>query len=265
LVFAHANGFPPATYRQVLEELSSVFQVTSFAARPLWQDREPSEIGSWRDLADDLRSGLQQRGFEGGVAVGHSLGGVLSIMTAAADPSRFSAIVLVDPVVFSGVHALFWGALKNFGLGHRLHLVRGARRRRDRFPDQEAVRSTYAGKSVFASWEPEVLEDYVRAAFEETGDGDVSLRYSKEWEARIFELTPASVWADLRRVDVPMLFIRGASSDTFLPGAAARAERALDRATVIEIEKTTHFLPMEQPAAVAAAISDWWQGLERDS
>ena len=84
-------------------------------------------------------------------------------------------------------------------------------------------------------------------------------------EARIFELTPASVWADLRRVKVPMLFIRGASSDTFLPGAAAKAERALDHATVIAIDETSHFLPMERPAAVAAVISDWWQGLEQDA
>jgi pimeloyl-ACP methyl ester carboxylesterase len=262
LVFAHANGFPPATYRLFLEGLSRRFTVTAFAARPLWPDRDPTEIDSWRDLANDLRGGLQKRGREGIVGVGHSLGGVLSIMAAAADPERFRALALVDPVVFSGVHWLFWRALKNFGFSHRFHLVRGARRRRNRFPSLEAVRSAYAEKSVFSTWKPEALEHYIRAGFEETGRGDVTLRYSREWEARIFELTPASVWSDLRGVDVPILFIRGASSETFLPSTAARAERDLDRASVIEIEETSHFLPMEQPAKIATAITDWYEGLE---
>ncbi len=68
------------------------------------------------------------------MAVGHSLGGVLGLMAAAADPKRFSALALVDPVVFTGVHSLFWGALKGLGFGSRLPLIRGARRRRESLP-----------------------------------------------------------------------------------------------------------------------------------
>ena len=61
-----------------------------------------------------------------------------------------------------------------------------------------------------------------------------------------------------------MLFIRGASSDTFLPGAAARVERELGGATVLEVEDTSHFAPMERPAEVASAIANWTQLLEAD-
>ncbi|MCW8985576.1 MAG: alpha/beta hydrolase [Thermoanaerobaculales bacterium] len=261
LVFAHANGFPPATYRVFLQELSRQFRANAFAARPLWPGCDPSEAESWRDLAGDLRRAMGQRGLSQVVGVGHSLGGVLSIMTAAADPSLFRALALVDPVVFSGLHVLYWGGLKNLGFSHRLPLIRSARRRRDRFPDIEAVRSAYAGKSVFSTWAPDVLEDYVQAAFNDTEDGEVVLRYSKAWESRIFEMTPASVWPDIRRLTVPVLVIRGASSDTFLPGAANKIQRELPSATVIELPDTTHFLPMEQPAAVAETIIEWHQNI----
>jgi pimeloyl-ACP methyl ester carboxylesterase len=262
LVFAHANGFPPATYRRLLQGLSGDFRVAAFAARPLWPESSPYDVSSWGDLADDLQRAMRRRGLERVIAVGHSLGGVLSILAAANDPGLFSALALVDPVVFARFQTLFWGTLKNFGIGHRLPLIRGARRRRDRFPDLDAVRAAYAGKSVFSTWDPRVLDDYVQAAFRDVGNGEVVLRYSKAWEARIFELTPASVWKDLRRVSVPMLVVHGALSDTFIVGAANRVRREVPNATVVELPDVTHFLPMERPSEVAAAILDWYRTLD---
>lgn len=261
LVFAHANGFPPATYKRLLEALGGGFRVMAFAARPLWAGSDPLDVSCWEDLGEDFRRAMRRRGLQGVVGVGHSLGAVLSILAAAEDPGLFDAMVLVDPVVFARRQALFWGVLKNLGFGHRLPLIRGARRRRDRFPDVDAVRAAYAGKSVFSTWDPQVLEDYVHSGFCEVGNGEVALRYPKAWEARIFELTPASVWSQLRRLSVPMLFIHGAASDTFVAGAAKRVRRALSNAVVIEIPDTTHFLPMERPCEVAATIIDWHRNL----
>jgi pimeloyl-ACP methyl ester carboxylesterase len=257
LIFAHANGFPPGSYGKLLRELSADYRVSAFSARALWPEYDPSSVASWRDLAQDLCRSMEEHGLRRMLGVGHSLGGALTIMAAAGDPHLFSALALVDPVVFTGGHALFWGVLKGLGFGHRLPLIRGARRRRERFADLDAARSAYAGKSVFSTWDPEVLDDYVRAGFRETGDGEVELRYSKGWEARIFELTPASVWSDLRRIELPTLVIRGAFSDTFRPAAARRVERELARATIVELPETSHFLPMEAPLDVARLIVDW--------
>ncbi len=256
-VFGHANGFPPGAYRILLEELSRRFSVASFAARPLWPGSDPQSVTSWYDLAGDLVGELESRGVENVVGVGHSLGSVLGLMAAAADPIRFQALALVDPVIFTGVHSLFWGGLRGLGFGSRLPLIRGARRRRETFPDLEQVRHSYTGKSVFASWEPAVFDDYVRAAFVEADGGGVRLRYPKAWESRIFELTPATVWRDLVKIKVPMLFIRGASSDTFVAAAADRVRRQLDTARVIELAGTSHFVPMERPREVAQMIIDW--------
>ena len=257
LCFGHANGFPPAAYTTLFQELSTSFRVASFAARPLWPASDPEDIASWNDLASDLRIELNQRQIEGAVAVGHSLGSVLNVLAAAADPSLFRAMVLIDPVVFTGRRALMWGLFKNLGFGQRLPLVQGARRRRDRFPSLEAVRRAYDGKSVFSTWQRETFEDYLQAAFVE-GEGEgVALSYPKSWEARIFELTPANVWSELRSLSIPMLFIRGASSDTFLEGAAKRVLRDLPTARVVEIADSSHFVPMEHPRKVADLITEW--------
>ena len=233
-------------------------------ARPLWPGSDPLGCGSWYDLADDVRCSLTARDVEGVIGVGHSLGGVLSAIAAAGTPTLFSALALVDPVVFSGVHRLFWGALKGLGFGHRLPLIRGARRRRDRFPDLDTVRSSYRRKAVFQNWSATVLEDYIRSGFTEDGLGGVELQYSKAWEARVFELTPANVWPELRRLEIPMLFVHGAASDTFTRAAATSVRRQLPHATVVEVPDATHFLPMERPNRVATVITEWAQGLPVD-
>jgi len=257
LIFAHANGFPPETYRLFLRELGRAFSVASFAARPLWPGSDPRSVRSWHDLARDLGAELNRRDVQGALGVGHSLGSVLNVMTAAADPGRFAALALVDPVIFTGTQTVFWGLLKGFGLGRRLPLIRGALRRRETFPSFEAVRGSYVGKSVFATWNPEVLDDYVRSGFSRTDAGEVRLKYPKEWEARIFEITPADVWRELRAVEVPILVIRGAGSDTFSAAAAARIRRDVKEARVVELVDTSHFVPMEKPLAAAGLITDW--------
>ena len=254
LHFAHANGFPPASYRSLIGELTPGFHVVSMAARPLWTGAAPSSIGDWSPLVDDLRSELRERGLRRLIGVGHSLGGTVTARAAVADPELFMTLVLIDPVVFTWPRSWFWSSMQRLGLAGRFPLVASARRRRDHWPGLEVVRSSYRGKSAFAGWTPASFEDYLAAGFSPADDGGVRLRYPREWEARIFEVCPADVWSELRRIELPVLFIRGERSDTFLAAAAARAARELRRAHVVEVAGTSHFLPFEKPAAVAGAI-----------
>lgn len=262
LHFAHGNGFPPGTYRTLIEDLLGSAHVVSMAARPLWAGASPNGVRDWRVLADDLRRALRGRGLAGVVGVGHSFGGTISALAAAAEPRLFSALVLIDPVIFSGWRAHLWEAAKALGLGGRLPLVRMTRRRRERFPDYQAVRDAYRETEVFATWRPEVFEDYVQAGFVATTDDAVKLRYPREWEARIFEISTPDIWDELRRVTQPMLFVRGSDTDTFLPNAAERVRRELPAAQVVEIEHATHAVPMERPHEVARLILDFLDRLE---
>jgi len=256
LHFAHANGFPPASYGCLLAPLTEVFRVGSFAARPLWSLEPPCILTDWTPLADDLGRALENRRLSGVVGVGHSLGGVLMAMVAAARPGLFSALVLIDPVVFTYPRSWAWAAMQKFGRAGRFRLVRGARERRDHWPDLRTVAAAYRGKSAFAGWTEAAFDDYLEAGFEPEDSG-VRLTYPKEWEAQVFEVCPADVWSDLRRIEVPVLFLRGETSDTFLRSAAARAEREMADARVREFGGSSHFLPFEEPGGVTAAINEF--------
>jgi pimeloyl-ACP methyl ester carboxylesterase len=252
---AHANGFPPASYRTLIRKLTPAFHVLSMAARPLWPGFDPGGIGDWAPLVEDLRVGMRARGLERVVGVGHSLGGTLTARVAAADPTLFCGLVLVDPVIFTWPRSWFWMGVQRLRLAGSFTLVASARQRREHWPDLESVRRSYRGKAAFAGWAPEAFEDYLEAGFVAAEGGGVRLRYPREWEARIFEVCPADVWSELRRIDLPVLFVRGGRSDTFLAAAAARARRELRRVRVVVIDGTSHFVPFEDPTAVAMAIT----------
>ncbi len=257
LHFAHANGFPPGTYRTLLEPLTEHFHVVSSAARPLWSAAPPHQTESWSELADDLRRELRRRGLGGIIAVGHSLGAAMSLLAAAADPRLFAAVVAIDPLLLTGVPALVWGMMKRLGLEHRLGLVRGARARRAAWPDRQAVLMAYRRKRIFRRWEPAVLEDYVAAGTVESAAGGVRLRYPPEWEARIFEVSPHDLWRQLQRIAVPTLLVRGEHSDTLRPAAARRLARELATSQVVVIPDATHFVPMERPGEVARVVIEF--------
>jgi pimeloyl-ACP methyl ester carboxylesterase len=254
LHLAHGNGFPPRTYRKLAERLRSTFRVSAMAARPLWGRLQPETLRDWRELAQDLRSGLRARGLERVVGVGHSLGAVITALAALEEPELFSSVVLVDPVLLSGVRAMTWGAMKSLGLAQLLPLVRRTRSRRRHWPDEASAAAAWAQTPAFRLWDPEVLADYARAGTVPAPEGGVTLRYPREWEARIFELSPHDLWRELSRLPVPALFVRGGRSTTFTRAAASRAERRVPGARVLELPGTTHFVPMERPAELAELV-----------
>jgi pimeloyl-ACP methyl ester carboxylesterase len=264
LHFAHANGFPPGTYRKLVEELTGSHHVFSMSARPLWPDSQPRMLRGWSQLAEDLRAEFDRRGVRDIVGVGHSLGAVTSLLAAASDPGLFSALVAVDPLILTGAHSLFWGTVKAVGLSGRFGIVRGARRRRELWSDRDEVRTSYSSKEIFAGWDPEVLEDYLDAGTVELADGSVRLRYPREWEARIFAAAPHNLWAELRKVSVPTLFVQGQRSDTFLDAARLRVEREVLGSRTMVMAGSSHFVPMERPRELARVIVEFLESIKHE-
>ena len=231
------------------------------AARPLWPDSAPVVLQDWSVFADDLRAELDRRGLRGIVGVGHSLGGVISLLAAAADPGIFSAVVAVDPLILTGMSSMLWGTAKRIGMGERIRLVQGARRRRELWEDRNLARMNYSGKKAFSGWDPEVLDHYLETGFVERPGGGVRLRYPREWEARIFAAAPHNLWAELKKVSVPTLFVQGEHTDTFSEAARVRVEHEVTGARTVVVPGASHFLPMERPRELAHVIDDFLQSV----
>jgi hypothetical protein len=58
-----ANGFPPETYRLLLEPFTDRYHVVCLLPRALWNPAPPPEsLTSWRDMGRDLLMGMREHG-----------------------------------------------------------------------------------------------------------------------------------------------------------------------------------------------------------
>ena len=256
--FAHANGYPPGSYRRLLTPLTARYRVEAICFRPLWQPFDQrSDISGWRLLAKDLIAHIEQR-FDAPVrGVGHSMGGVATLFAAVERPDLFDSIVLLDPVFLPLKYVL---ALRMTPARHqrRLPLIRKAQDRPHVWPDRQAAFDFHRRARAFSRLPDEALWDYIEAGTRETADG-VELAFSGAWEAQVYGTVP-HVWRKLARCRVPMMGLRGSESTTCDPAAWRRWHRLQPRATFVEIPRSGHLVPMERPAATAAAVSEFLAG-----
>jgi pimeloyl-ACP methyl ester carboxylesterase len=99
VLFSHANGYPPESYRALLSDLGTQLgaEVNTHAHRPLVSDGPAPTFLSWQVYASDLIDRIE-RDAPGPVwLVGHSMGAASAILAAARRPELFSGIVALDP------------------------------------------------------------------------------------------------------------------------------------------------------------------------
>lgn len=261
LVFLHANGYPPGCYRSLLTDLSDSCHVWAVLQRPLWEDSPPGDLRDWTPLTDDLLHYLDENHPGPVIGVGHSMGGIATLRAALRQPQRFSALVLIDPVLFLPHFILGWRVLRALGLGKHVHpLIRPAKTRRRQFDDLERLFNGYRRRPTFKYMSDAALRDYIDSIACPQPNGGYKLCYPAEWEAHIYYTgvwRDLDLWRGLPNLRVPLLIIRGGETDTFLAATARRVERIQPRARVVTIERATHLVPLEHPEQTSQLIKNF--------
>ncbi|NWG16471.1 MAG: alpha/beta hydrolase [Chloroflexi bacterium] len=265
LHLAVANGFPPQTYLPLLLPLADRYRLTCLPPRALWPDEPlPERLTDWRTLADDLLAGMARHDLNAVIAVGHSFGGVASLLAALAEPWRFRALCLLDPTILPLPAMQAIDEMRANGSLSAFPLVQGALRRRRRFPGVEEAYAYFKTKTLFLDWPDAALRLYVEHGTRPAAGGDgVELAWPPEWEAYYFSAVYTGTWADLPRLrgQLPVLIVRGENSDTLLPEAAAQIRALLPEASYAEIAGHGHLFPQTAPDATRRVIADWLAGL----
>lgn len=260
LVFAHANGYPPGAYTPLLNTFTPHFNVVTPLARPLWPNSDWRELKDWGPLTDDLITFIEKQTAKPIIGVGHSLGGVCLLSAALQRPELFSALVVIDPVIFRRRLMWAWELMKTLGVGDRVHpLISGALRRRRVFASAEEMFARYRRAPIFSRIDDEGLRAYVASVTRPREDGQVELNFSPEWEAAIYRTGPLNLWPRLPTLKVPTLIIYAAQSDTFTPPIAARLRKDFPQIQLHKIEDAGHLVPMEKPEEVGRLIVEFLQ------
>ena len=254
IVFSHANGFPAGTYRVLFD----VWRAAGWQVHALPQFGHDSAFpvqSNWRTLRDQLIRFIEQDVKPNGpvTLIGHSLGGILSLLAACRRPDLAEGLVLIDSPVVDGWRAHSMQVVKAIGLMPRISPGKISRQRRYEWPSREAVHAHFAAKSKFARWDPRVLADYVESGFEEQ-NGKTVLKFRRDVETRIYDTLPHHLGLLLKRHPprCPVAFIAGTQSEE-LRAAGAHASKRLARKHFLWMEGS-HLFPFERPDDTAAAV-----------
>jgi len=266
LHLAVANGFPPATYAPFVAPLLTGYRAFSLPPRALWPGigEPPSRPGTWATLAEDLLAGWSAMHIDRLVAVGHSYGGVASLLAAVREPERFRALVLLDPTIFPPRVMAEIAEQRRRGEPARFDLVEGARRRRARFASVDQAFAFWRERPLFRLWPDETLRRYAESMTRPASDGDgVELTWSGAWEAFYYESFYAETWTDAKRLspDIPLLVIAGETSTTLLPEAVEEMRRVWPWATIETIPGHGHLFPQEVGAAAGEMVGEWLRAM----
>ena len=259
LHLAHANGFPPQTYRKAIEPLLKDFHVISLLARPLWGDTPPEWLKHWNQMADDLLTGLKEMGVSKAIGVGHSLGGVLTLYGAVKEPDLFTHVILVDPTMLSP--KLLWQIklMKLFGFEARKYLIQGALRRKRTWASTQEAHEYFRGRQLFKNWPDDIVRAYTDSMTMPSPAGGVWLIYPPEWEARIYQTIPTDVWRFAKQLRQPTLVIRGENSNTFTSDGEKSFRKVSPTAQFEVVREAGHLVPQERAEEVGDLISRFIQ------
>lgn len=263
--FLHGNGFCAGTYTPFLKFLMADFRLFASDVRGHGQSNFHGlrRIRHWEIFADDLKHVIENAMSPPVTGMGHSLGAVTTLIAAAKFPELFTDLILIDPVIFSKERLWLIAMMKNLGLRGKLPMVRSARKRKKVFTDkQSALKRFAAGRGVFKSWSKEFIEAYLDCGLLKKDAESAILKCDPELEAQIYESVPLNVWSYAKKISCPVLAIRGASSDTFVPAAARKLQALVLGFKLVEIPRSGHFVTMEQPWACSRAIKAFLDRLQ---
>lgn len=262
LVFSHANSFPAATYGVLFKSLRSR-GFTVRAVDRFGHDPKYPVTNNWPQLVQQLHDFARKEVDKAGEPawlVGHSLGGFLSLMCAARHPQLARGVLLIDSPVLGGWRAKTLGVIKRTQLVGSVSPGAVSRKRKNTWPDENAVLEHFRHKKAFAKWDEQVLADYAAHGTRDV-DGQRMLAFDRDVETAIYNTLPDNLDRLLKRhpLKCPVAFIGGTRSEEMKQvGMAMTHQLVKGRLMMLE---GSHLFPMEKPLATAAAIEASLRGM----
>jgi pimeloyl-ACP methyl ester carboxylesterase len=250
ILFSHATGLLGMLYLPLARELAGYHGV-AVDYRGHGDASAPADgTFAWTGMRDDALAVLDALDLSDLYGFGHSMGGAVLLMTELARPGTFRALALYEPIVF---------APDRVQMDDPVEIVVGARRRRPEFPSRDAAYENFSSKPPLNVLSPEVLRLYVDYGFKDTPDGEVRLKCEPESEARTFENNRSfDTYSHLGEITCPVLVMAEPPRDLTPSMMAEETAVRLPRGRYHQFDQLDHFGPLEDPAAVAAVVADFF-------
>lgn len=257
--FAGANGFPIASYQEFFECFANQYKITGMDCRATWQPTtDPAKRFSIDDFADDLIRVIEAQHTQPVIGVGHSHGGLMTLVAASKRPELFSKLVIIEPATMPITWMIPISRMLPRWLIYRLvPFIKGSLDRQAIWPSPDAFYQRYLGHPTFKRFTDRSLREYAQHGLRELNDESFELIFNPTWEAHIF-CTLKSFWNYLKNQQTPTLVLRGERSHLNTAKSFERNKGLFNKhITPSVLANAYHLLTHEQPEKTQHIINEW--------
>lgn len=247
--FVHGNGFPSPCYKQFLSHLENKYDC-SYIDR-VGHNRQFPVSDNWHTLVDEVILSVKAQASQPVIAIGHSLGGVLSLIAAIEQPTLFKAVILLDSPLIGRIKSSVIHAAKLFGFIDHVTPAFRTRSRRTHWHDRHDAWSYLKSRELFKSFTDECLNDYIDYGLIRDESG-YTLRFDPDIEYQIFRTIPHVLHQYEDRLTVPTTLVYGKNSAVVDSSDRLYMEKNFG---IANLETNgSHMFPMEYPHQAASTV-----------
>ena len=257
--FAHANGVPSRVYQKLFQHLQDDYDVIDVPL--LGPDKRYPIDNHWNSLTQQvIDSIVRQAQGRKVIALGHSLGSVLSFQAAQQRPELFSQLIMLDPPMIMGKEALVMHVAKLLKLKalDKMSPAGLSKRRRDHWESRQQAAELLRPKGFYQDFDPDCFQAYIdHALTEDPVRGGVTLTIPKMDEVQIFRTNPSLWWLPQAKLKVPAQLVVAEKG----PFLARKFPQQIEKKFGIpfHVAPGGHMFPLEQPEQVAQMIKSLLQ------
>jgi pimeloyl-ACP methyl ester carboxylesterase len=197
---------------------------------------------AWKTFADDINAFVEKMDLRDFVLVGHSMGGMVSLVYAAAHPERIGRLVIVDSIMLMPMERVT--KMREFG----------ARPAKGYATEDELVARYRLEPADTQMAAPEVIERMARNSGRQDADGLWRHKADRGVYANFQQIAGIPLW---EKVKVPALVIRGGHSDRFTSEVLAEVRARAPQVQMVEVPASDHHITLDNPQGFIEVVREF--------
>lgn len=251
--FAHANGFPAASYNKLWSLLPGEHKII---AKPMYgHDPLRPVSDNWQNQVEELIRFVRDNAEEPVIAVGHSFGGVISFMACCQAPDLFKGLIMLDPPIVTGMVSKLFRLLKKTPLIDSLTPSGKSKNRKSSWSPGEDVHAYFKPKALFRYFDEDCLSDYVRSVTSKDPEG-AKLIYEVAVETQIFRYIPHNIHHFDGKLNMPAYLYTAEHTNVCFPFIARRFQKQHPGMEYHVLTGVGHMFPLERPRDTAMILAE---------
>ena len=238
LVFLHSMGMDARGFDTISRALRGEYQILAMDILDHGESDTPEEPVSLPDLAEVMREGYRQIGFDPCFLVGHSVGGMIGMVLAAEYPEDLRGLVLVDIAPFE-------------------RTGRGARPQPPEFFKDEDEAREYL-RERYPDFTDEAIENRVKHGLVKDEKGRLKRRPTGD---AIRGGLDTDLWPYVKRMKAPTLMILGATSTLVTEETMERMKKAVTDLKAVTVGGVGHMVPQGKPDEFLTHLREFLKGI----